>query len=517
MVRRCRRCGDPRERRRRVAGVRDGDQPGGEPLAGGAKFGANMDQRTVAGTSVTVPATARDTSAPVVNVVAIDAGAEANDVALVQFDATGLDTNNNNTVDTDEIVITSTTAKVPAASQNLANNQGIVANSPTSATDSTPDGTPVALAAGDRITIKSGALVDQAGNKSRARTFTVLAAQASPRITAITMSDEAHTAQAAVPVPASISGATTNTLGADGYNGITISAKKGGDADGAVGNGWTIRFDRASSWKADAKAAVDIGVHVSAKDRLISVRFNAGNAKFADLKAALEANSAFAAMFMVTLPPDANGACGATANNPLQIGAPTGGGTAFARGLSVMTGGGLTAVAIEVRFNAYALSIDPVTNLGDDVFAEVVKRYNAVENEADGTPGSDVGLAAINASSTPRTPATSARYEMVTGRAACPPSRQPPPAPRAADRSGGRHDHPHQRRLACCGVSGVGQAGHQRLPRRPRRRVRHDRRPGGRERPARRRGRIAGAGRLVPRRTAGADAGGRRFAAGFSP
>ena len=400
-------------------------------LAGGAKFGANADRRTVAGASVTVPATPRDTSAPVVNVIAIDSTATGvADVALVRFDPMGLDPNNN-TVDSDEIVITSTTTKVPAADLTLATGGAIVANTPTSATDNTPSGTTVALAAGDRITIKSGALVDEAGNKSRARTFTVLAAQASPRITAVTMSNQVHTAQATVDVPEDI---TEETPDSTATNNIKISAKKGGAADGAVGNGWTIAFDRASSWKADPKAAVDIDVRVSAKDRLISVRFDAGNAKFADLKAALEGNSAFDAMFMVTLPPDASGACGATANNALQIGA-----TGFTRGETVATGGGMTAVAIEIRFNAYALSIDPVTELGNDVFAQVVNRYNAnpanntdltgaavaavagvttatriaasLVNNADGTPGTDGDVGAITG------PATSARYEMVTDRA----------------------------------------------------------------------------------------------------
>ncbi|WP_419933342.1 cell wall-binding repeat-containing protein [Candidatus Poriferisodalis sp.] len=393
-------------------------------LTGGAKFGANMDRRTVAAASVTVPAVARDTSAPVVNVIAIDAGVESNDVALVQFDATDLDTNdNNNTVDTDEIVITSATAKAATAAQTLATGGTISVD--TANTDGTPSGTTTTFAAGDRITIKSGALVDSAGNKSRARTFTVLAAQASPRITAVTMSEQAHTAQASVNVPEAISEASPDS---DPANDIMIKAKKGGPADGAVGNGWTIRFDRATAWKADPKAAVDIDVHISAKDRLVSVRFNAGNAKFADLKSALEANSAFGAMFMVTLPPDASGACGATANNPLQISAVT-------RGQTVATSGGETAVAIEVRFNAYALSIDALTELGNDVFAETAKRYNAVTetdldaaglagainnltgtrlaaslvNAADGSDGTSVDLSATLAG-----PRTSATYELET-------------------------------------------------------------------------------------------------------
>ena len=347
-------------------------------LTGGAKFGAAMDRRTVAAASVTVPAKERDTSAPVVSVVAIDATLSGvTDVALVRFDATGLDANNNNnTVDTDEIVITSTTEKEPAASLALSNDGAITL------ADS------AVLAAGDRITIKSGALVDMAGNRSRARTFTVLAAQASPRITAVTMSELKHTGQARAIVPATVSGATSNTdPAADGFDGITITAKKGGAADGALGNGWRFRFDRATAWKADAKAAVDIDVHISSKDRLVSVRFNAGNAKFADLKAELEANSVFDAMFMVNLPAGDSGVCGATANDPLTI-------ASVVRGDIVPTSGGTTAVAIEVRFNAYASNVDVDGTLADDVFAQTVTRYNAVPVNADGSARSDLGTPA---------------------------------------------------------------------------------------------------------------------------
>lgn len=395
-------------------------------LTGGAKFGAAKDQRTVAGASVTVPAALRDTTAPSVTVVAIDAGAEADDVALVRFTDMDLDTTNgNNTVDADEIRITtkagSTTAKIPSASLTLANNDAITV------TDA--GGGTAALEAGDRVTILSGALVDKAGNKSRARTFTVLAAPKSPRITAVTMSDLVHTAQATIEVPADIAPQVGSPA-----KGIAITAKKGGPADGAVGNGWTIRFDRATGWKADATAAIDIDVRVSSTDRIVSVRFNTGNAKFADLKSALEANSAFDAMFKVTLPAAASGVCGATANNPVLI-------SAVERGETVMTAGGRTALAIEVRFGAYVKTVDTDGKLGNDVFAEVVKRYNALPiddlgagdfvtviladdgtrlgrslvNNEDGSAGTDVVVGDIGAASAP---ANMARYEMETDNAA---------------------------------------------------------------------------------------------------
>ncbi|WP_428116377.1 cell wall-binding repeat-containing protein [Candidatus Poriferisodalis sp.] len=394
-------------------------------LAGGAKFGSAMDRRTVAGASVTVPAMARDTTAPVVNVIAIDATATGvSDVALVRFDSMSLDTmNNNDTVDADEIMITSTTTKVPAASLTLANNETIAAN--TADADGAPTGTDADLVAGDRITIKSGALVDEAGNKSRARTFTVLAAQASPRITAVTMSEQKHTAQAAATVPAGIAPLV-------GTAGIKIMAKMGGAADGAAGNGWDIAFDRATGWKDDAKAAVDIDVWVNAKDQLVSVRFNSGNAKFADLQSALEGNSAFDALFKVTLPAAADGgACGATANNPLEI-------AGFTRGSSEKTTGGMTAVAVEVRFNTYVATIDVTENLADDVFMRVRARYNdvavaaavfastdAIAGSINGLEGSDLAARLVAAGGTNEplanvanlasgAPATTVRYELVT-------------------------------------------------------------------------------------------------------
>ena len=76
-------------------------------------------------------------------------------------------------------------------------------------------------------------------------------------------------------------------------------------------------FDVASSY--NAEKALDIDVRINSRDKTVFVRFNNGKAKFADLKAALEGNSAFDAMFEVKLPTDEDGGCGATANNDLAI------------------------------------------------------------------------------------------------------------------------------------------------------------------------------------------------------
>ena len=329
-------------------------------LADGAKFGDNDDDRTVAGVSVTVPAAKADTTAPTVSVVAI---AGTNAVAEVSFSdnegGTGLDDTagqNKNVVTTDatdtkndEIKITSSTAgQAVNRNQTLASGSSI--------------GFAQALVAGDRITITSGAVVDKAGNKSRARTFNVIAPQNSPRITAVTMSNLNHTKQATINVSTDISG-TGNT------NAIAITAKKGGAADGVNGNGWNMVFDVATGWKDDAKAAVDIDVSVNSKDKSVWVRFNTGKAKFADLKTELEANSAFDALFEVKLPADADGGCGATANNLLDLDNTD-------RQETTTTASGETKFAIEVRFNGYVrvLTAANDSNLLADIFAATARR-----------------------------------------------------------------------------------------------------------------------------------------------
>ena len=340
-------------------------------LAGGAKFGANMDSRTVAGVSVTVPAAAREFDPPPVVYGVGVAGATAG--VRVYFNETDLDPDDghrDSNVGVDDITVTSATGTNKAL---FGINYVLELVSPAT------------FEVGDRIAVRSGALVDLAGNKSRARTFFVRPAQPSPRITAVTVSERTHSAQASAAIPEAI---TETSPDSDAANDITIRAKKGSAADGAAGNGWIIAFDRASSWKVDPNAEVDIGVGVNSRHRLVSVRFNSGNAKLADLKSALEANSDFDAMFEVNLPADATGACGATADISLQTGA-----AAFARGLRVVTAGGKTAVAVEVRFNTYVATIAAADGLADDVFAEAVKRYNAAADPDLATTGS---AAAIN-------------------------------------------------------------------------------------------------------------------------
>ena len=165
-----------------------------------------------------------------------------------------------------------------------------------------------AFAANDRVTIAARAVGDASKNQSLQRSFTAIKEQASPRITSVIMSNLNHSKQAAAQVPATLTGGegtppdpdTPSTLTDDPD--VWIAAKADDAAAGAVGNGWSVTFDRASTYDADKDLEID--VRVNSRDRSVFVRFNNGKAKFSDLKAALEANSAFDALFEVKVDTD---------------------------------------------------------------------------------------------------------------------------------------------------------------------------------------------------------------------
>ena len=302
-------------------------------VVGGFKLGDAGDKRTVSGASLTIPAPAADRTRPTISVIMI-AGRTTAEVTVSMGDpalATGtVVTLRNRTTGDDKTVSVS--------------QEGDLTFTET-------------LVAGDRVTIPSGAVEDAAGNKSLQRSFTAIAPHKSPRITSIRMSNLKHSAQAAAEVPVAIAGDAVT-----GDAGISVTAKADGAAAGAAGNVWSMVFDVASTWKPDPEAAVDIDVRVNSRDKAVFVRFNTGNAKFGDLKAELEGNSAFDAMFEVKLPPNAEGGCNATLNEALAIGNDD---------RQVTTGllsGGMTQVAIEVRFNGYLQTVaDTHSGLLDDI------------------------------------------------------------------------------------------------------------------------------------------------------
>ncbi len=335
-------------------------------VVGGFKLGAAGDQRSVGSASYTVPAPTPDRTRPTISVIMI-AGRMTAEVTISEPDDAVLNE--------DDITVRSATTGQDV--QSVDETSGIITFAS-------------ALVAGDRITVASGAAEDAAQNKSLQRSFTAISPHKSPRITSVLMSNLKHSAQATANVPAGIAS-----------DDISITAKADGAAAGAAGNAWSVVFDVASTWESDAEAAVDIDVRVNSRDRAVFVRFNTGNAKYGDLKDALEGNSAFNAMFDVKLPANAAGGCGATLNTALGLGNDD---------RQVTTGlllGGVTEVAIEVRFNGYIESVDH-DQLLIDILDYTVTRTDAADTAAVRT--------ALDLSTAPTVsfPTTTVRYEATT-------------------------------------------------------------------------------------------------------
>ena len=221
------------------------------------------------------------------------------------------------------------------------------------------------------------------------------------------MSTLNHSAQSITRVPVSLTGGggtAPDTSQADPPD-IWIVAKGDGAAAGALGNGWTVTFDRASTYSADKDS--DIDVRINSRDRAVSVRFNNGKATFGDLKAALEANSAFDALFEVKVDaePDsvADGACGMPANDrQLAImGANPDNATAtgLVRGNAASTATlgdavmGMTKFAVQVTFNGYVMRVgdsgSEYAELAADILAPTVARVKGKGTNIDGTPLTD--------------------------------------------------------------------------------------------------------------------------------
>ena len=223
-------------------------------VVAGATLGSGGDKRAVGAASVTVAAPAVDRVKPTLSVILI-AGETAATITTSETPAP--------------------TALATGATVKLRRAAG---GAETDETDITPSGTLAlafspALAAGDRITISAGAVVDGAGNKSLQRSFTAIAEQKSPRITSVLMSNLNHSAQAVGRVPASLTGGAGTAPAADRTDNpdIWIAAKSDGAAAGASGNDWSVVFDRASSY--DPAKDLDIDVRVNSRDQTVFVRF----------------------------------------------------------------------------------------------------------------------------------------------------------------------------------------------------------------------------------------------------
>ena len=304
-------------------------------VTAGAQLGVGADVRRVGGASLTVPRAQVVRTRPTVDVFML-AG---------RFTAEITVTGGGGLVNEEDVVLRSSSST-----------QSVSVNPSSGHLDFSEE-----IEVGDRVTIRSGAVIDAEGNRSRQRSFVAIAPHRSPRITAVLMSNPKHPSHAVADVPTAISGRG---------NSIVIEAKASGDAAGAAGNDWSFVFDVASSWT--ATGAQDISVRVNSRDETVFVRFNNGEATNGDLKAALEADRDIDALFELKLPRDAAGGCEEALAEELDLGTGD-------RQVTADLVGGVTEVAIEARFNGYIESVDH-DGLLADILRAVISRTDAVSD-----------------------------------------------------------------------------------------------------------------------------------------
>ena len=304
-------------------------------VAAGALLGAGADARRVGAASLTVPRGTLIRTRPTVDVFLI-AGRFVAEVAV---------SGGGGIVNEVDVVLRSSSST-----------QTVSVNPGTGHLNFTEE-----IQVGDRITIRSGAVTGVDGSRSAQRSFTAVAPHRSPRITSVLMSNPKNPSHAAADIPTSISGRG---------NAISIEAKSSGDAAGAAGNDWSFVFDVASSWTANGPQ--DLDVRINARDEAVFVRFNDGKVTNGDLKAALEADRDIDALFELKLPQDASGSCQEALSEELDLS------TGDRQVLAALIGG-VTEVAIEVRFNGYIETVDH-DGLLADVLRAVISRTDA-END----------------------------------------------------------------------------------------------------------------------------------------
>ena len=339
-------------------------------VASGHKLGTNEDQRTLAPASTTVVAAPPDRVRPTASVLGIAmaasglSGFTATDFTVTFSDAGGFPAIAENSFAPENFAFSKGGGSADATISGVAN-AAVEAGAKSFTVTVTMSRD---LAVGDRLTVKAGVVSDRAqprANKNASTPGTAIKAQASPRINAVQMSNLRHSAQNAWTVPSSlVGGAASDHL-------ITISAKAGGPAAGAAGNGWAMVFDRASTHS--AAKPLDIDVRVDTKGQRVTVRFVNGpaTATLGDLLAALKANADFDSRFSAGFADCALG----RGTTPLGL-------VTTARDVvAVTTNAGRTQFAIEVRFNAWVHSVSHDELLAD-VLAAAAQRAGTTNNAA---------------------------------------------------------------------------------------------------------------------------------------
>jgi len=294
--------------------------------------GADQDRRVVQAAKVTVPKAPVDTQRPSIRIIALQGH---NVVYALVTDNHGLDLTEANTLlaadgssgsltdaDGDALIetvngdanitaVTTIDTTVNAAGRTVAATLSFTLADDTDTASTTEN----IVDNGDRFRVNRGAVEDLAGNESQVTTASEVNPVSKLRVSSVQMSELNHTAQAFALIPAMHELETVPDLrdvnprtpspSIQTNPAMWLQAKADGAAAGAYGNGWTVRADRASNWKMDKDAEVQ--VFASTKDRRIVVRIANGEPKFADVKAALEANATVNALFNVLVDNDYDG------------------------------------------------------------------------------------------------------------------------------------------------------------------------------------------------------------------
>ncbi|MCY3585572.1 MAG: cell wall-binding repeat-containing protein [Acidimicrobiaceae bacterium] len=354
-------------------------------VEGNVLVGADPDQRILRPTSVTVTTPAADLRRPVIQIVALNGQTQL--FALAQdpgLPSTGLDTeapgagllagtgmltdDNGNVLferTAGDVGITGVTESVPADRHDgrtlLTFTLGDVTG-----TDATETG---ALDLSDAFRANRGALRDLGGpwpntndpNESQVTTSRTVNPVRRLQVSSVQMSELNHGMQGNQPmvvVPSAHRGdAVPTARHTDANPAVWLEARADEAAAGAFGNAWRVRVDKATRW--DGAKDVELRVFVSERDRRIGIRIVNGEPRFADLRAALEANDIVNRLFLVRVDNQFNGdvnTCRA-ANDKLRhaslpvVGADTGSED------EVNLAGGTTVAAVHVNFNGWVEEI----------------------------------------------------------------------------------------------------------------------------------------------------------------
>lgn len=339
-----------------------------ELVPAGFRFGVRGDRRPLSYARFEVPEPPRDTSWPVFRVVA-PVGSHA--VRIVTADDSALDELR---FDPTRVVVISARGTPVSVETRFDTERfemsGLVAfdvdlvapagytRPSAGGTDRVGPGGAYRLEAGDRIFVHSGAVIDAAENRSRTRRSTVVVPQGPLRPVSVQVA----------PVQYEDADVDRRRAGATFGGALRVTSRH--DVDGSVGSRWKVRFGYLSSHDPSAEP-VKVKIDVSARDALVSVRFDAGTPTIAELVALLNEHSEFAERFEAS----AVGECTAAAR-PVDFGDAGFSGATELRG-------GVSEFDVTVRFSASVSEYlsddyvggDEAREFADDIFAGLIAGY----------------------------------------------------------------------------------------------------------------------------------------------